>query len=260
MTASLSGFTNEISDFITKRALLLPSGAVGQVIGGQAIVSQVPSGAVLTAVDPRPVLVRANVGEVRIWGIETSWEAALGEAWRAGANFYYLRGTDKQTGGPPDIEGDPPPASGFVGLRWQPRGKRYWLEGYSYLVGLQDRLSSLELADERIGAVRSRSSISRFFNNGAVARGLVGGGILLPTGETLEQVLDRVLGAGVQSAPLFTKTPGFLTADLRGGYQLSEQSDLIFVLENLLDKNYRFHGSGVDAAGFNLQVSYRIRF
>jgi len=260
MTASLSGFTNEISDFITKRALLLPSGAVGQVIGGQAIIGQLPSGAVLTAVDPRPVLVRANVGAVRIWGIEAAWEAALGESWRAGANFYYLRGTDGQTGGPPDIEGGLPPASGFVSLRWQPPGKRYWLEGYSYLVSLQDRLSSLELADQRIGAVRSRSSISRFFNNGAVARGLVNGTILLPTGETLDQVLDRVLGPGVQSAPLFTKTPGFVTANLRGGYQLSEQSDLIFVLENLLDKNYRFHGSGVDAAGFNLQVSYRIRF
>jgi len=260
MTASFSGFTNEISDFITKRALLLPAGAVGQVIGGQAIISQLSSGAVLTALDPRPVLVRANVGEVRIWGIETAWEAELSDSWHAGANFYYLRGTDKETGGPPDIEGGLPPASGFVSLRWQPRGKRYWLEGYSNLVGLQDRLSSLEVADQRIGALRSRSSIARFFNNGAVARGLVSGGILLPTGETLDQVLDRVLGPGVNSAPLFTKTAGFVTANLRGRFQVSEQSDLIFVLENLLDKNYRYHGSGVDAAGFNVQVSYRIRF
>ncbi|MFB3154472.1 MAG: TonB-dependent receptor plug domain-containing protein, partial [Candidatus Acidiferrales bacterium] len=46
MTASLTGFTNEISDFITKRALLLPLGAVGQSIGGQTIVEQLPSGAV----------------------------------------------------------------------------------------------------------------------------------------------------------------------------------------------------------------------
>jgi outer membrane receptor protein involved in Fe transport len=260
MTASVSGFTNEISDFITKRTLLLPAGAVGEMIGGQTIISQLPTGAVVTAVDPRPVLVRANVGEVRIWGIETAWEAELGESWHATASFYYLRGTDKETGGPPDIEGGLPPASGFVSLRWQPRGKRYWLEGYSNLVSFQDRLSSLEVADQRIGALRSRASIARFFDNGAVARGLVSGGLLLPTGETLDQVLDRVLGPGVESAPLFTKTQGFVTANLRGGYQVSEQTDLIFVLENLLDKNYRYHGSGVDAAGFNLQVSYRIRF
>jgi outer membrane receptor protein involved in Fe transport len=88
----------------------------------------------------------------------------------------------------------------------------------------------------------------------------VSSGVLVATGETLDQVLDRVLGPGVESAPFFTKTPGFVTANLRGGYQVSEQTDLVFVLENLLDNNYRFHGSGVDAAGFNFQASYRIRF
>ncbi|MFQ5663792.1 MAG: TonB-dependent receptor [Terriglobia bacterium] len=260
MTASVSGFDNEISDFITKRTLLLPPGAVGQSIGGQTIIGQLPSGAVFTAIDSRPVLVRTNVGAVRIWGIETSWEGQLRDSWVAGANFYYLRGKDKQTGGPPDIEGGLPPASGFVSLRWQPVGKRYWVETYSHLVSFQDRLSSLELADQRIGAERSRASIARFFNNGAVARGLVSGGVLLPTGETLDQVLNRVLGPGVDSALFFSRTPGFVTFNLRGGYQLSEQTDLVFVLENLFDKNYRLHGSGVDAPGFNLQLSYRIRF
>ncbi len=257
---TLSGYINDISDFITKRTLLLPPGAVGTAIGGQTIISQLPSGAVLTGADSRPVLVRANVGEVRIWGVEAAWEGQLTNSWFASANFYYLRGRDKATGGPPDIEGGLPPASGFVSLRWQPQGKRYWLEAYSNLVSYQDRLSSLELADQRIGARRSRSSIASFFNNGAVARGLVSGGILLPTGETLQQVQDRVLGVGVQSSLLFTKTPGFVTANLRGGFAVSEQTDLLFVVENLLDQNYRYHGSGVDGAGINLQVSYRIRF
>ena len=260
MTATLSGFVNDISDFITKRSLLLPPGAVSTTLGGQTIVLQLASGAVITAVDSRPVLVRANVGEVRIWGIETAWEGELSDSWRAGANFYYLRGRDQESGGPPDIEGGLPPATGFVSLRWQPTGKRYWVEAYSHLVSYQDRMSSLELADQRIGALRSRSSITRFFANGAVARGLVSGGVLLPTGETLPQVLGRVLGPGVNSAPLFTRTAGFVTANLRGGFQVSEQTDLLFVLENLLDKNYRGHGSGVDGAGFNLQLSYRIRF
>lgn len=260
MTASVSGFTNEVSDFITKRALLLPPGALGLTIGGQPIIAQLASGAVITAADPRPVLVRSNVGRVRIWGVETSWESQLSDSWSATANFYYLRGRDKETGAPPDIEGGLPPASGFVSVRWQPVGRRYWLEAYSNLASFQDRLSSLELADQRIGAERSIASISRFFRNGAVARGLVRGGILLPTGETLQQVLARVLGPGLQTAPLFTKTPGFVTFNLRGGYRLTERTDLVVVFENLLDKNYRFHGSGVDAPGFNLQLSYRIRF
>jgi len=260
MNASVSGFTNDISDFITKRALLLPPGAVGQMLGGQTIIAQLASGAVITAIDPRPVLVRANVGAVRLWGIESAWQGQVSDSWVARANFYYLRGRDKETGEAPDLEGGLPPAAGFVSLRWQPLGKRYWLEGYSHLVSYQDRLSSLELADQRLGAERSIASIAAFFNNGAVARGLVRNGILLPTGETLAQVLNRVLGPGVTEAPLFTRTPGFVTLNLRGGYQVSESTDLVIVLENLLDKNYRWHGSGVDASGFNLQLSYRIRF
>ncbi|MGH9812447.1 MAG: TonB-dependent receptor, partial [Candidatus Acidiferrales bacterium] len=43
MTASVSGFVNDISDFITKRTLILPPGAVGETIGGQTIVSQLAS-------------------------------------------------------------------------------------------------------------------------------------------------------------------------------------------------------------------------
>lgn len=260
MSASVSGFTNDISDFITKRALLLPPGAVGQTLGGQTIIAQLASGAVIIGVDPRPVLVRANVGAVRLWGIESAWRGQVSDSWVATANFYYLRGRDQQTGEPPDLEGGLPPAAGFVSLRWQPLGKRYWVEGYSHLVSYQDRLSSLELADQRIGAERSIASITAFFNNGAVARGLVRNGILLATGETLAQVLNRVLGPGVDKAPFFTRSPGFVTVNLRGGYQVSESTDLVIVLENLLDKNYRWHGSGVDASGFNLQFSYRIRF
>jgi hemoglobin/transferrin/lactoferrin receptor protein len=260
ITASISAFTNEISDFITRRTLILPAGAVGTSIGGQTIISQLATGAVITAADPRPVLVRANVGDVRIRGTEAALEARISRAWTANANFYYLRGEDKQTGDPPDLEGGLPPASGFLSLRWQPARRRFWIEGYSLLGGKQDRLSTLELADQRIGATRSVSSITAFFNNGAVARGLVNNGILLATGENLAQVVNRVLGPGVTSAPLYTKTPGFGTLNLRGGFRVSEQSQVLVTLENLLDKNYRFHGSGVDAPGVNLQVAYRIRF
>ncbi|MBI2956116.1 MAG: TonB-dependent receptor, partial [Acidobacteria bacterium] len=42
MTASFSAFDNEISDFITKRTLILPPGAVGSTLGGQTIINQLP--------------------------------------------------------------------------------------------------------------------------------------------------------------------------------------------------------------------------
>lgn len=257
---SVTTFQYNLSDFITKRTLILPAGAVGQTIGGATITQQLASGAVITAVDPRPVITRANIGEVRIRGFEVESRVRVSTAWTVGGNVSYLRGIDRQTNQAPDIEGGLPPVHGLFSVRWQPSSKPYWVETFSYWSDKQDRLSSIELADQRIGAARSRSSIAAFFNNGAVARGLVAGGILLPTGETLTQVQDRVLGVGVTSAPLFTKTPGFATLNFRGGYRFGESQEFIWIFENVLDKSYRLHGSGVDSPGRNLQVTYTIRF
>ncbi len=260
VSGSLSAFQYNLKDFITKRTLILPPGAVGQTISGATIIQQLASGAVITAVDPRPVITRTNIGRVRIGGFEAEARVKVISALSLAGNVSYLCGTDRETGGPPDIEGGLPPLHGIFSARWQPASKPYWFETFTYWSDKQDRLSSLELADQRIGATRSRSSIASFFNNGAVARRLVAGGILLPTGETLAQVQDRVLGVGVESAPLFTKTAGFATLNFRGGYRISEYSEFIWILENVLDKNYRLHGSGVDSPGRNLQVSYFFRF
>ncbi len=259
-SANLSGFHYSLKDFITKRTLILSPGAVGSTMGGVVITQQLPTGAVLAAVDPRPILTRANIGRVRIRGLEaeTQWKATPW-LWLRG-NISYLRGIDVETGSPPDIEGGLPPLHGFFSARWQRSSKPYWLEAFTLWSDKQDRLSSLDLPDQRIGATRSRSSMAAFFNNGAVARGLVAAGVLLPTGETLAQVQNRVLGVGVQSAPMFTQTSGFATLNFRGGYRINEKSEFIWVFENVLDKNYRLHGSGIDSPGRNLQLSYIFRF
>ena len=70
-------------------------------------------------------------------------------------------------------------------------------------------------------------------------------GILLPTGETLGQVQNRVLG-GATSAPQFTASPGYALVGLRGGMSLEEHLDVSVDLTNLGDKNYRGMGWGVD--------------
>ena len=259
-SGSFNLFQYNLSDFITKRTLILPAGAAGQSISGVIIVSQLASGAVITAQDPRPVITRANVGRVRIRGFEAEARWSVAASWVVSGNASYLRGVDLEAGRPPDVEGGIPPLQGNLAVRWQPAGRRYWLEAFSYWADKQARLSSIELADQRIGAVRSRASIAAFFNNGAVARGLVQSGILLPTGETLAMVQDRVLGVGVTSAPMFSKTPGYATLNFRGGYRAGEHSELVWVLENVLDKDYRAHGSGVDSPGRNLQLSYVLRF
>jgi len=258
--AEVSWFVSRLQDFIARRTLLLPSGAIGQTIGGEPIVFQDPlSGWIRVPADARPVLSRANVAEIRLSGLELSQKVRLARPWILEASFFRVRGQDSGRGDAPDIEGGLPPAAGRVRLRYHP-GSRWWIEGASILAWRQDRLSSLELADQRIGAARSRSSIAGFFQNGARARGLVANGVLLPTGETLVQVQDRVLGPGVSSAPWFISTPGYVVFHLRAGFDLTERSSLGVVVENLLDKNYRGHGSGIDGPGRGLMARYSLRF
>ena len=122
----------------------------------------------------------------------------------------------------------------------------------------------------RTGAGRSRTSIQNFFRNGARARGLIAPGPdgvfgnaddrLIPTGETLAQVQDRVLGVGVNSSSLFTAIPGYLTVGLRGGVRFAERHELMFDFENITDRNYRGISWGLDAPGRGLFLRYNTRF
>lgn len=258
---TLAVFDSEFTDFIERRVVTLPQGAVGKLIGGQPIIRQNQTGAVFTALSNTPVLVRANAGRVRFRGIEGSLWLRLTRDLTLNTNGFYIRGTDLETGKPPALEGGIPPATGFLSLRWEPAGRRYWLETYSNFAYAQRRFSDEDFEEARIGGIRDREEIANFFNNGAVARGLVRNGILLPTGETLEQVWLRVLGPDPKAdIPLFRKMPGYATFNLRGGYRLTENSELSLILENIFDKNYRTMGSGVDAPGRNIFVRYRIRF
>jgi hypothetical protein len=111
-------------------------------------------------------------------------------------NLTYLNAEDSRTGLPPDIEPGVPPMTFNPTATWRPVGKPYWVEAYGLLAGRQQRLSSLALADRRIGNPRSRATIQSFFNNGARTRGLVANGVLIPTRETLAQVQNRVSASG----------------------------------------------------------------
>jgi outer membrane receptor protein involved in Fe transport len=155
-------------------------------------------------------------------------------------------------------------------LRYAPHGKRWWIEPYLHAAERQDHLSSLALEDRRTGAMRTRSSISNFFNRGARVRGLIAVGldgmpntsddILIPTGETLAQVQDRVLGVGVNAAPLFPAIPGYLTVNLRGGFRVREHHEFILGFENIGDRNYRGVNWGIDAPGRSFSLRYLKRF
>ncbi|HEX8773181.1 MAG TPA: TonB-dependent receptor [Pyrinomonadaceae bacterium] len=266
----LTAFLIDINRAITKQALILPTGAVGRFLGDQPIVNQLPNGVVFVPLAlSQPVLVRANFSDARIMGLEYTIDARLNPDWTFGGNFTYIRAEDKATGLAPNIEGGTPPANVFLRLRYQPRGGRYWIEGYSTLADRQSRLSSLDLADRRIGATRSRTNIANFFNNGARVRGLTGPGpdtvfgtpddVLLATNETLAQVQNRVLGSAT-SAPLFTYLPGYGLFNVRGGFRFNERHELLMDFENIGDQSYRGPSWGIDGPGRSVSVHYQYRF
>ncbi|HZI19227.1 MAG TPA: TonB-dependent receptor [Pyrinomonadaceae bacterium] len=264
-------FVIDYANTIVRQTLILPPGAVGLRLGSEVIERQNANGAVFVAASPSPVLVQVNFGDTRLRGFEYEIDLGLTEALSFGGNYSYVYAEDRATGAPPNLGGGGiPPQTGFVRLRYQPARARYWVEAYSTLAGRQDRLSSLDLADRRTGATRTRASIQNFFRRGACVRGLTtpgttgqcgsAGGRLIATGETLAQVQDRVLGPGVNSAPLFAAVPGYGLFGLRGGFRFNERQEVSFDFENIADKNYRAPGWGMDGPGRSLTARYRLRF
>ena len=279
--AELTGFTNKVKDVYFDQALVLPPGAVGRFLGSERIVSQNANGLVFVALATSPVLVRVNFDDARFNGVEFNTQALLSKELSANANFTYIRAHSLLNGLPPNVEGGVPPATGFISLRYQPgSSRRFFVEGYSTLAAKQRRLSSLDLPDRRTGAARSRNNIQNFFRRGACVRGVTtpgttgcgsAGGILIPTGETLAQVQNRILPIGATingvtvvnndtAVPLFTSVPGYGLLGVRGGMRFGEHSDVFVDLENITDKSYRGISWGIDGGGRGVTLRYRYKF
>ena len=265
-----TAFVIDFRDSITKQTLILPQGAVGSFLGDQRIISQNANGAVFVSLSTSPVLVRANYTAARIYGFEYEAEAKITRDFKVAGNFTYIRAEDKATGQPPNIEGGTPPPTGFISLKYEPVGERFWVEFYSNLAAKQPRLSALDLSDRRTGATRTRAQIQNFFRRGACVRGLTNNPdgicgtndetILLATGETILQVQNRILGVGVNSAPLFNYLPSYAIANLRGGIRFNERTNLFMAFENIFDQRYRNPSWGIDGAGRSFRTSLHYRF
>ena len=270
ISTAASVFVNTVRDNIVYQALILPPGAVGQMLGDEVITSQGPTGVVFVPASSSPVLVRTNYGDARITGLEHTFDWRFAPRFSVSTVLTLLHARDLGTGLAPNIEGGTPGPDFYLKFRYSDPGGRFWLEPVIHAAGKQTRLSTLDLEDRRTGATRSRSSIRTFFLNGATSRGWVNAGpdgvfgtsddVLAATGETLAQVQDRVLGVGVNSAPLYTFVPGYTTASIRGGFRLGTRHDFIIEIENLTDENYRGIAWGVDAPGRSLSVSYQTKF
>ncbi len=270
LETELTGFIIDYGKTIVRQTLILPQGAVGKRLGSQIIDRQLTTGAVFVPLSSSPVLVQANFGGTRLHGIEYTLNFRFSSTWAFSGHYSYVYAEDRRTGEAPNLGGGGiPPQTGFLSVRYQPRGERYWIEAYSTLAGRQNRLSSLDLTDRRTGATRSRANIQNFFRRGACVHGLTtrgtngqcgtAGGTLIATGETLAQVQNRLLGTR-DSAPLFTAIPGYGLVNLRGAFRFNDYHEVMLDFENIADKSYRAPGWGTDGPGRSVTVRYRMRF
>jgi outer membrane receptor protein involved in Fe transport len=260
-SASVGAFRSDLANLVERNVILLAPGAVGTSIAGEPIVRQDALGAVYTALASSPVFVRTNAGPVRLQGAEAMATARITDHLVAEGNASYIRGEDLSSGRPPGLENGIPPLHGSVKLRWTSAAGRWWAEGALLYAAAQTRLSANDIAQPRIGGYRTATEIANFFNNGAVARGLVRDGVLLASGESLPQVVDRVLGpAAATGAPLYTQNDGFAVVSIATGLRFGRHAHTIVAIDNLGDTNYRVMGSGVDGPGVNLRVLQTFRF
>jgi hemoglobin/transferrin/lactoferrin receptor protein len=281
-------FDAELKDPIVRRTLLFPSDRIPTTLAGIPVtpITQTASQlaqnvvSVATSLDPRAVKAFVNEGRARYYGFDTVFRYSISPLWVIEGNYSYLVGRELN---PNRFIRRLPPQHGFLALRFQPLSKKLrinWLELNGNFSGVQERLSGGDLTDERIGAARSRRDIGDFFRSSLVspliesgADGVFGTSddLFGPTGETAAQIRDRVLpiGATVNGtriiddstrASLYPRTAGFASFNLRGSVAIAENVSLNLALMNLLDRNYRVHGSGVDAPGINLYVGLRFSF
>jgi len=257
LSGNLTLFDSEQVDSIQRRVVIVPAAVVGQKIGNEPITRQDAAGRIYVDLDFRPVVSRANIGQVRLQGLEALLRVNWSEQWSSAFKAALQRGRELDTR---NYARRIAPDTFFASLRWShPRG-RFWLEGFTEISGPQTRLNPSEVSDPRVGAWRTAEAIASFFNFTTRRLGLVEGDRLKLTGETLDEVIVRLLGPAREARPLCDRTKGFATFNLRGGYILGERNEIFFALMNITDRNYRKHGSGFDAPGINLTISYRLKF
>jgi outer membrane receptor protein involved in Fe transport len=275
--ARVQMFDAELFDPIVRRTLLFPANAAPTGLAGLPVTALTPTAAqqlqgvvaVATQVDPRAVKAFVNDGASRYYGGEALAHYIITPRLALEANYSYILGRDLN---PNRNIRRLPPRMGAASLRYTPSGRRAWVEVAVAASGAQERLSGGDRDDERIGGSFRRGDMASFFNGSRAAAYIDrANGVFLPTGETLPQIQNRVLPIGStingvriaddnSRVPLYLSTAGWASVGIRSGFPLGERWSLKAALENLLDRNYRIHGSGTDSPGIGAWVGVGYRF
>lgn len=181
------------------------------------------------------VYVFDNVDEAQLQGVELAGVVPLPSDLSLYGNVTWMRGRVLLLNGVTPNAAKPweapirrePPLNGVLGVEWEPLHTRFWTGVFVRGAAAQRRLNRSDIRDPRIqGKTRDPAEVT-FDSDG------------------------NALDAG---------TPGWWTLNLRGGLKLTHYNSVTLVLENLLNRRYRVHGSGINAPGFNVSISLDNRF
>lgn len=140
---------------------------------------------------------------------------------------------------------------------WVVRGGIAWSEGYTDTYYKDSANQVVTVRDDHFRtaplagylALRWQTSNKRFFI------------------ECYQQAVDREdrltyserRGGDTQRVPV-RGTPGYATTGIRAGWQVCDYANIGVAVDNLLDKDYRVHGSGNNEAGRNFILTLDMRF
>lgn len=219
-------FHSKINGLVTRRPAqeVYPAGQIPQL--HQDLIKEY---------DGIDVLVFDNVDEAQLQGIEFAGLSPLSSSLSIYGNVAVLRGKVLLING---VSPDPdkpweartrrePPLNGIIGVQWEPQNSLYWGTIFVRAAAEQRRLNRSDIRDPRIqGKTRDPEEVQFDANGYAIDAG----------------------------------TPGWWTLNIRSGIKVYDYTRLTVSVENILDKRYRPHGSGVNAPGFNISISLDNRF
>jgi outer membrane receptor protein involved in Fe transport len=118
----------------------------------------------------------------------------------------------------------------------------------NYLHGEQNDIDGRDVAADRIPPLNGRLSFTYQLNESASIEPYV----------VFAGAQSRLSPRDIQDSRIDPGgTPGWLTANIAGNVEIGDRWRITARIENLLDKRYRMHGSGIDSTGQNLYLGFR---
>ncbi len=127
--------------------------------------------------------------------------------------------------------------------QWELAGHASWQDGKQTTGGVEDTIRRMNPLSGAV-SLKWTDPDERYWISGRLQAA------------TRQDNLSTLAANDTQRIPV-NGTPGYLTASIYAGWQVSTSLQLNFAFENFTDEDYRIHGSGQNAPGRNTTVSLK---